>query len=438
MKITHTLQRWIAPLLPAREHAIGPGRGDVAWGMGSLLLLSVCGLLLNIMIGRYYGAATLGSFSQVFAIFALLSQLAVGGLQFSVLRHVSAHMGEKAECARIILDAALLTAVQGALVCLLTLPLALPAGELLESPQVTSGLYHVLPAVWFISLNKVLMAAVNGAGRLRLFTTLQATRYLLLLLYLLAALALEIPGAALPGIFTATEFTLLLFLLGHHLRHYPPPPPASAFSWGKRHLRFGHRAFFTGLATDINTRVSILILGLFLDDYLVGIYSFASMLVDGVGQLPALMRLVVSPTLARLAAMGEMARLTEYRRQVARWIVPLMLAAVLVGDLLFPYIAQWLAGGGPFLEGWPIFVLLSLGEALAAGHTPFLFLLNQTGHPLANALLMVGIATSTALLNLLLIPHFGILGAGVATALATVLVIPWLRGIAWMVLRLPL
>ena len=45
---------------------------------------AVLGVLLNLFIVRYHDAAALGVFNQVYAVYILLSQLAVGGVHLAV------------------------------------------------------------------------------------------------------------------------------------------------------------------------------------------------------------------------------------------------------------------------------------------------------------------------------------------------------------------
>src|SRR5262245_19467502 len=56
---------------------------DVIWNLGSLALLGASGVLINTIIASYQSPASLGIFNQAFAFYIVLSQFAVGGMQFS-------------------------------------------------------------------------------------------------------------------------------------------------------------------------------------------------------------------------------------------------------------------------------------------------------------------------------------------------------------------
>src|SRR5205823_14903572 len=62
---------------------------DVLWNLGSLALLGASGVLINTIIARHQSPISLGVFNQAFAFYMVLSQLAVGGMQFSIVNYLS-------------------------------------------------------------------------------------------------------------------------------------------------------------------------------------------------------------------------------------------------------------------------------------------------------------------------------------------------------------
>jgi O-antigen/teichoic acid export membrane protein len=88
---------------PSREKF----RSDVAWNFASLAFLGVSGLGLNVLIGRTFGPADLGIFNQVWAVYIFFSQLAVGGIDLSVLKEVAAHRDDRERVFEISLGALL-------------------------------------------------------------------------------------------------------------------------------------------------------------------------------------------------------------------------------------------------------------------------------------------------------------------------------------------
>jgi O-antigen/teichoic acid export membrane protein len=75
---------------------------------------------------------------------------------------------------------------------------------------------------------------------------------------------------------------------------------------------------------------------------------------------------------------------------------------------------------------WIVYGYLAAGVVLSAGFIPFTSMLQQSGDPTGQSMLLAGISGTNLILNLLLVPHFGAPGAGLATALAQTALVPYL------------
>src|SRR5689334_7266502 len=62
---------------------------DAVFGIVSVAVLGVAGVVLNIVIARHYDTATLGAFNQVFAIYIFASQLATLGVQYGIVYYAA-------------------------------------------------------------------------------------------------------------------------------------------------------------------------------------------------------------------------------------------------------------------------------------------------------------------------------------------------------------
>ena len=67
---------------------------DSAFNLGAVVVLGVCGLLLNFVIARVYSPEALGVFNQVFAVYIFLSQVGVWGVNLAVLKFLPEHHDE--------------------------------------------------------------------------------------------------------------------------------------------------------------------------------------------------------------------------------------------------------------------------------------------------------------------------------------------------------
>lgn len=404
------------PVAPHRRFA-----RDVLWNIGSLGVLGLTGMLLNAFIMRVYGPQALGSFNQVFAFFIVSSQFAVGGIQFSALRHCSHVSDDLPQCARITVSAMLLVGLGGGGLSLATFACRNLVGELLASPAVATGLALMAPGLLFFSLNKVLLMTLNGLRHMRAFAVFQSLRFIFLMAGVVGMSILEIRAALLPAALTLAELVLFVIqsaYLCHLLPLMQSPFSAALRPWYPRHVAFGLRGFMSGALIELNTRVDVLMLGLFMTDRLVGIYSFAAVFAEGFAQLTIVIRQNLDPIIGRAFAQGRLDDISEAARSVRRRFWPGMTALGLLAMGGFPLVIILFASRQGGWASWPVLCILVAGVVFSAGYRPMSGVFIQGDRPGTYTLIIAGTATVNIILNLLLIPWLGLYGAATATATA--------------------
>jgi len=408
-----SLKKWI------RELPIyGKFGRDVSWNVLSLGCLGVVGIILTLVIGKVYGAATLGVFNQVYAAYILLSQFAVGGIHLSVLKHVSESPQNKQQMRPVIFSALILAAVNAAVICSIGFFSLDTIGRLFDSPAVAQGLYFVLPGLWCFALNKTLLAALNASRQMKAYAFSQAFRYIAMLVLLVACVMKGLPGYVLPVIFTGAEILLLVGLIVYTRGLIWPASFRQVFAWTGKHFMFGLKGFGSAVLSEVNTRVDVLMLGLFLSDRIVGLYSFAAVLVEGLLQLMVVVRTNVNPVLSSLFAAGRVEELKKTIERGVKIFYPVIAFLGIVLIVGFPLLVYIFLPQSPFMAAWPVFGVLMAGMMLSAGYFPFNMLLVQTGFPGYHTVLRAGVVFINIILNVALIPLWGMAGAAVATSLA--------------------
>lgn len=406
---------------------------DMVWNLASFALVALAGVLINVVIGRVYGPAVLGVFNQAVAVYILLSQLSVFGVQLSVLRQVSVLSGAEGQGAA--LARAITTGlVAASLTSLLVLALAWPLGPLLatafNSPELGRAWPLVAPALLFFSWTKVLLNAVNGLHQLRAFAIGQALRYLLALAALFGFILTGAPGHMLPLMMVLAEGLLALGLGLWLLRQLRPSLGPAPLADIRAHLRFGGPGMLAGAMSELNTRVDVLVLGLFLDDAAVGVYTIAAMIYEGLLQVAIVLRNIANPSIARLYAAGRLDELAGFLARLRRQCHWGMAGLCLVAVAAYPLFTRWILADPGFDAGWAPLAILCAGLALAAGWLPAEMLLVQAGRPGLQSLTKAVTLGANLALNLLLVPVLGLAGAAAGTALALVLWCAHLRHLA--------
>jgi O-antigen/teichoic acid export membrane protein len=121
---------------------------------------------------------------------------------------------------------------------------------------------------------------------------------------------------------------------------------------------------------------------------------------------------------AALGARGDKDELNAFAREAAHWTFWPSLAAA-VGILVLGMPLLWLFGP-QFVDGYPVMFILVVGFLLRSAMGPAEFLLNMLGKQSLCAVVQVTMALTTVALNLLLVPHYGLIGAATATSVALV------------------
>ncbi len=164
----------------------------------------------------------------------------------------------------------------------------------------------------------------------------------------------------------------------------------------------------------LNARVDTILLGYFESSSAVGFYAVASRVAGCVLLIFYAMNQTLSGEFSRLETAE---RREELRRtaQSGQWVV--LAVATPVALLLFSTRGIYLSWFGPGFETASVALAMLIGGRLAATGTGLSgYLLMMTGHERVVALVEAGGILLNALLNVVLIPHYGLKGAAISTA----------------------
>ena len=396
-------------------------RADILLNMLSFGFVGASGLFVILAIAKYYSPQVLGTFNLVYSFYLLLSQLVGAGIHFSVLRHISQLAAKQPERVTVILQAGIgamaVNSVFWIALFLLVRPLLLP---FFDAPDLGAGLLFVTPALFFCGLNKVMLNHLNGKEAFVAAAVMNAIRALLLIALLIGCIAAGVGGAALPGVISTAEGMLFIILAIHARKALLAPAGESLSKWAREHLSFGYRSVVGSIFIDVNTRVDILVLGLFSSVGVVGIYSYVAMLTEGFGQFAIVFRTLINPKLTQAhfqhgsAALQAVA--VKGRNLGYMILVPLGLSLV----VLYMPIVKLFGFGPQFEAAFVPFAILMTGLLASIGYGLLLMIFNQVGMPLEQSKLYFFIFASNLMLNLLLVPSFGMEGSAAGTALSYV------------------
>ena len=406
----------------SRKGGFGGARdvASVATNAFSLAILATAGLGISTVLAYGIGTIAVGQFNQLLAIYIVASQLAAGGIHLSCLHYLSHWNANTPEWNKAS-DAALLVVTGTGAITALGACLAAGAIErVLASPNLANGIMWLAPAIWLTGTNKVILSLFNSTDKLH---SLAAGQTIKPLIWLIGCTAVAFSGSASPSelakilsLGEAVSATLLFLWFRTTLTPQQGVPIASVREWIARHLRFGLTVMPSHLIVDLNTRVDVLILGLFASDSEVGIYSFAALLAEGVLQVSVVFRTVIARRLVKLVSQRDQAGFAALAQRVGKTSLAVsLLLALFVGGLFLPAV-HTLDLDPAMADGMASLFLLLAGIVVCSRHTPMWMTLALAGRPKEHSVLMLALLLTNILLNFALVPQMGMLGSAIGTA----------------------
>jgi len=412
-------------------------RGGVG-SMGVKVVYTILAFGLTVLLARVLGPEGYGVYAFAFSLLTLLAMPAQAGLPQLVVRETSMARTHK--------DWALMRGlwrwsnrfiVVFSLALVVLVGVALWFGDNWSSAERRWTLLAGLLLVPLIALGSTRSSALRGLGRVVLGQLPDnIVRPTLLIILVVTAMWLLPNQAATPhGVMLLHVLAgLLAFVLATILLRRARPTEMLEVLGSRQEPVYWRRAalplaLVAGLQL-INTQADLVILGLLRDDAEVGVYRVVVQMGNLVIFGLVAINQVLHPHFAALHVSGDLARLQRLVTISARVILALALIPVLIFVLMGESILGWVFGAEYMLGAVPL-AILALGQLANAGFGSVGALLNMTGHERDAMKGMIAAIVVNLVLNLTLIPPFGMMGAATAT---TVSFVVW-NAILWLYVR---
>jgi O-antigen/teichoic acid export membrane protein len=383
---------------------------------------AVAGYFFKVYLARALGAEALGLYALGMTIVGLVGVVNALGLPRSALRFVATYAasGRWKQLGGFL--------ARGSVI-LLVLNLLLAALLLAVGPYIAVRFYHAPALVPYIPLFGLIMflgafttflgqvlAGYKDVVRRTVVTNFVAIPLTIALTVLLIILGTGLWGYIFAQAASGAVVLILLAVLAWKMT--PKAARVPIGNWPRLEpevISFSAVLFAMGLLEFLITQADKVLIGFFLDPRSVGVYAIAATLVAFVPILLQSVNQIFSPAIADLHARGETVLLGRLFQTLTKWILGLTLplAAVVI------IFARPLMGifGHDFQFGWPILVVGTLGQLVNCGVGSVGYLLLMSGNQQRLMRVQVVSAGLMVLLNLVLIPYWGIVGAAVAAAL---------------------
>lgn len=386
---------------------------NMSWLMGGKIVNMILSFFVSLATARYLGPSNFGSINYVAAYVSFFSSIASLGLSVIVIKEVSS--GEEDDN-KVIWTGILmrfLTAVAStiAVVAFFAIakrndPLLVPIAAL-ESIAILASAFDTF-MYWF--QGKLLGKYVSIAG---------VIAYLAMSLYRLYLLA---NGADILWFAFATSVDTLVLALVLFIFYVKENGfrPVISLPLGRKLLKQSYHYLISGLIAILYSKIDQIMLGDMLDKASVGLYSAALTIASLWGMIPSAFIQSVSPILYKNAQTDRGMFLKRLKQSYAGiWFLNVCWSLAIS---LFSYWVVLLLYGAEYMGARKALIIVVWYSGISSlGSLTQVYLATENKNKYINYFALAGLVTDVVL-NALLIPHFGITGAAVAT-LATYCVI---------------
>jgi len=393
-------------------------KSDIIWSILSFFLIGLSGIGLTFLTAKFYSTATLGLLNTVLIIYTIYSQFANFGIHFAMIKYASEYQNDIDELSSILKSSLLATFAVSSLFAVIFYFLINTISSFFVVENLRHGLEIICPSIVLFTLNKVLLSYYNGIRSIKLFSVFFALRFILWIILLLLFVKSEIIGENLSFIFLISEFVLFFVLIISVLKVLFRRTKNKGERWTHKIIRFGMKSVLGSIFADFNSRIDVLILGMFQNGSVVGIYSFATMFIDGFSQLGIVFRININPIITNTFFNEGKEQLRGKIIKVRNILYIVFFAVISLTIILYPYVIQFVGLRPEYFGSFIPLLILSVGLILSSGYLPFQMIFNQTGFPIYQTLFYLIVFLINTTLNLSLVPVYGIYGCAIATSLS--------------------
>lgn len=386
---------------------------NMSWLMGGKIVNMILSFFVSLATARYLGPSNFGSINYVAAYVSFFSSIASLGLSVIVIKEVSSGEEDdnKVIWTGILMRFLMAVASTIAVVAFFAIakrndPLLVPIAAL-ESIAILASAFDTF-MYWF--QGKLLGKYVSIAG---------VIAYLAMSLYRLYLLA---NGADILWFAFATSVDTLVLALVLFIFYVKENGfrPVISLPLGKKLLKQSYHYLISGLIAILYSKIDQIMLGDMLDKASVGLYSAALTIAGLWGMIPSAFIQSVSPILYKNAQTDRGMFLKRLKQSYAGiWFLNVCWSLAIS---LFSYWVVLLLYGAEYMGARKALIIVVWYSGISSlGSLTQVYLATENKNKYINYFALAGLVTDVAL-NALLIPHFGITGAAVAT-LATYCVI---------------
>ena len=394
---------------------------DIQWSFTSLATASLSHLLLRIVLGRELGPDGLGLYTLVFTIYMFGMQFAAFGIGAALTKYIAQYNNNQEKIKEYVSSGIIGSLISGLLMGILLYLLAsIVSIQLFHNPEMISLLKLTAFCFPFIAMQKSVIGTLNGLRKMELYAVIniaQNVAVMFVSLIFVMFLDMHVKGAVIG--FVAP--TILIGIISvYFTRHEIKPSLFLRKTIIKEISWFGFYVVLANSIGLINMQIDSLMVGHFMSEVDVGYYAVAIVFMQGITLFPQVIQRVTTPSIALYYGKNDFESIKKLIKNTMIktfiGIICISIITAICGNYLIIILFT-----EEFLPAYKPMLILLIGYTICAPIGSVGSTLSSIGK--ANVLFKMTVvcALMNIILNLMLIPTFGLVGAASATSISQII-----------------
>lgn len=394
---------------------------------GFVLVFKVLGALSGYVFAfvvSKYGADTFGIYELAFTALMILSVVVKWGLDGATVRFTQEYLAsdEKGKIKTLVSKSVLTIFISAIIAGVLFFLLSKPLAKVFDEPNLEKAYLWVAVGLLPFVLLQYYSEALRALKNMKAFSVFQVGSVLILasgVFILLKDIALSKGEVAtLAFVISSVVFAIGAYVVFQSSFKRRVGDIAAQEIDFKSVVKVGVPLLVSGSLFLVISWTDTLMIGYFKTSADVGIYRVAFKIATLITFIQFAVNSIAAPTIAALYAKEDLSGLRKYVKQIgvinAAFAVPITLAIVLFPECLLNMF------GAEYRAGAELLPILAIGQLVNALAGPVMYILNMTGKEKLSQRIMIWMTGLNSLLNIILIPIYGIIGAAIATTISMV------------------
>lgn len=390
-----------------------------------VIIANIGSFLFRVLVAQEYGSSGFGLLSIGLMVTSIATTISLLGLSDGMVNFVSRHR-ENEDYGQILGTIATGFSISIGIAILLTVFLIFASSAIANDIFGTDDLTNILiwmsliiPANILIRLSSAVALGFERGGY-RVFIK-QSFPRIILLLFTTIAIILELPITDIGKIYAMSMSLAAIVGIGVMLKIVPTHKAKTITTNPQRLVFFSAPLMFASAAGIFLNWIDTAVVGIFLSESQVGIYQSAFLIANHVGIFLGAISGSLYPNFSSLLERNSFEQIKKRHAQGRSWGF-LLSVAPMTYLIFFPELSLQFIFGPEFGQGGNSLRIILVGQFIYVLTGPVTNLLKSLEESkfIFTTYIIGGVAN--LILNLLLVPYYGILGAAVGTSVATIII----------------